>query len=225
MTFRIRWLGRVPYREALAVQRALHERADDDYLLLLEHPHVYTLGVRADMRHVLVPPASVGADLVRADRGGDVTYHGPGQLVGYPIVSVSHRPSTYVRSVEQLMIDSLADLGLPNVGRLPGYPGVWVDPDGDNPRKICAIGVRLIRGRAMHGFALNIDPDMRYWGYIVPCGIPDKAVTSLADEGLSVSMREVADAVAARAALLWGSSEAPDRQDVAWVRGTSVEVA
>jgi lipoic acid synthetase len=225
LTFRIRWLGRVPYREALAVQRALHERADDDYLLLLEHPHVYTLGVRADMRHVLVPPASVGADLVRADRGGDVTYHGPGQLVGYPIVSVPHRPSTYVRSVEQLMIDSLADLGLLNVGRLPGYPGVWVDPDGDNPRKICAIGVRLIRGRAMHGFALNVDPDMRYWGYIVPCGIPDKAVTSLADEGLSVSMREVADAVAARAALLWGSSEAPDRQDVAWVRGTSVEVA
>ena len=88
MTLRTRWLGQVPYREAWALQRALHAQSSDDHLLLLEHPHVYTLGVRADMGHVLVPPADVGADLVRTDRGGDVTYHGPGQLVGYPIVSL-----------------------------------------------------------------------------------------------------------------------------------------
>jgi lipoic acid synthetase len=226
MTLRIRWLGRVHYREAWALQRAMHSSSPDDHLLLLEHPHVYTLGKRADMRHVLVPPAEVGAELVRTDRGGDVTYHGPGQLVGYPIVSLPAKRGgerygladtvAYVRSVEQLLIDALADLGLPNVGRLREYPGVWVDPDGANPRKIAAIGVRLTRGRSMHGFALNVSPDMRYWGYIVPCGIPDKQVTSLADEDIDVEMREVVDAVAARAALLWGKGAGADRQEVVW---------
>jgi lipoyl synthase len=226
MTLRIRWLGRVPYREAWALQRGMHASSSDDHLLLLEHPHVYTLGKRADMRHVLVPPADVGAELVRTDRGGDVTYHGPGQLVGYPIVSLpAKRGGTrhgmadtvaYVRSVEQLLIDTLTDLGLPNVGRLREYPGVWVDPDGADPRKIAAIGVRLTRGRSMHGFALNVAPDMRYWGYIVPCGIPDKRVTSLADEGIDVTMREVVDVVAARATALWGKAADVDRQDVVW---------
>jgi lipoic acid synthetase len=231
VTLRIRWLGRVPYREAWAVQRALHARhADpdpdrvDDHLLLLEHPHVYTLGVRADMRHVLVPPAEVGAELVRVDRGGDVTYHGPGQLTGYPIISLPSKHGTrtgltdtvaYVTSVEQLVIDVLHDLGLAGAGRLDGYPGVWVDPHGDDPRKICAIGVRLARGRSMHGFGLNVDPDMRYWGYIVPCGIPDKKVTSLALEGIDVPMPDVVDAFAARAATLWGRGGV-ERQDVVW---------
>ncbi len=226
MTLRIRWLGRVPYREAWALQRGMHASSPDDHLLLLEHPHVYTLGKRADMRHVLVPPADVGAELVRTDRGGDVTYHGPGQLVGYPIVSLPAKRGrtehgladtvAYVRSVEQLLIDTLTDLGLPNVGRLREYPGVWVDPDGADPRKIAAIGVRLTRGRSMHGFALNVAPDMRYWGYIVPCGIPDKRVTSLADEGIDVGMGEVVDVVAARATVLWGKGDDADRQDVVW---------
>jgi lipoic acid synthetase len=226
MTLRIRWLGRVPYREAWALQRGIHASSPDDHLLLLEHPHVYTLGKRADMRHVLVPPADVGAELVRTDRGGDVTYHGPGQLVGYPIVSLPAKRGrtehgladtvAYVRSVEQLLIDTLTDLGLPNVGRLREYPGVWVDPDGADPRKIAAIGVRLTRGRSMHGFALNVAPDMRYWGYIVPCGIPDKRVTSLADEGIDVGMGEVVDVVAARATVLWGKGDDADRQDVVW---------
>ncbi len=225
MTLRVRWLGRVPYREAWALQRSLHATSSDDHLLLLEHPHVYTLGVRADMRHVLVPPAEVGADLVRTDRGGDVTYHGPGQLVGYPIVSLPAKRGNgrhgmadtvaYVRSVEQLLIDALADVGVPNAGRLREYPGVWIDPDSDDPRKIAAIGVRLTRGRSMHGFALNVTPDMRYWGHIVPCGIPDKRVTSLADEGLDVSLQQFTDAVAARAAGLWGHGGV-DRRDVVW---------
>jgi lipoyl synthase len=225
VTLRVRWLGRVPYREAWALQRALHASATDHHLLLLEHPHVYTLGVRTDMRHVLVPPAEVGADLVRTDRGGDVTYHGPGQLVGYPIVSLPAKRGggrhgmadtvAYVRSVEQLVIDALADVGLPGAGRLRGYPGVWIDPDGDDPRKIAAIGVRLTRGRSMHGFAVNVDPDMRYWGHIVPCGIPDKRVTSVAEEGVDASLRDLADAVAARAAALWGGGDV-DRRDVAW---------
>src|SRR5947207_14786153 len=110
---RVRWLGRVRYRDAHALQRRLFTSSPDDHLLLLEHPHVYTLGVRADLADVLVPPASVGADLVRADRGGDVTYHGPGQLVGYPILSVGGRSGltdtvAYVRSVAELVIDTLA---------------------------------------------------------------------------------------------------------------------
>ncbi len=225
MTLRLRWLGRVPYREAWALQRGLHRHSPDDHLLLLEHPHVYTLGVRADLGHVLVPPGEVGADLVRTDRGGDVTYHGPGQLVGYPILTLPAKRGAgrygmadtvaYVRSVEQLVIDALADVGLPNVGRLRQYPGVWVDPDGDDPRKIAAIGVRLTRGRTLHGFALNVDPDMRYWGYIVPCGIADKRVTSLAEEGVAAGLRDVTEAVAARATARWGRGDV-DRRDIVW---------
>ena len=217
---RARWLGRVRYDDAHALQRALFARAGDDYLLLLEHPHVYTLGVRARAEHVLVRPESVGAELVRADRGGDVTYHGPGQLVGYPIVSVPTVPGAtraHVHSVEQLVIDALADVGLPGAGRLGDYPGVWIDPGGAAPRKIAAVGVRISRGRSMHGFALNVDPDLSMFGHIVPCGIPDKSVTSLAAEGVHVSMSSVVDAVVARAGRLWGGEGGRhERQDVAW---------
>jgi lipoic acid synthetase len=217
---RARWLGRVRYDDAHALQRALFDRTNEDYLLLLEHPHVYTLGVRGNTEHVLVPPESVGAELVRADRGGDVTYHGPGQLVGYPIVNVPTVPGatrSYVRSVEQLIIDALSDVGLPSAGRLGDYPGVWIDPDGDSPRKIAAIGVRISRGRSMHGFALNVDPDLAMFGHIVPCGISDKAVTSLAAEGVDVAMATVVDAVVARASRLWGGdADRVERQDVAW---------
>src|SRR4051812_27265250 len=153
----VRWLGTVPYREALAVQEALFEHGTAQHLLLLEHPHVVTYGPRADLeRNVLVDLAEVGADFVAVNRGGDVTYHGPGQLVGYPIVSLppKHGAGTsgladsvaYVRSVEQLVIDALAELGVANAGRLHDHPGVWIEPDGPRPRKICAIGVRLTRG-------------------------------------------------------------------------------
>jgi len=213
-----RWLGRVRYRDAHALQHALFEHADD-YLLLLEHPHVYTLGVRASLDHVLVPPASVGAELVETDRGGDVTYHGPGQLVGYPILGVPMGPDAtprYVHGVEQLVIDVLTDLGLPHAGRAEGYPGVWVLDGTRPPRKICAIGVRLTRGRSMHGFALNVDPDLSMFRYIVPCGIHDREVTSLAAEGVDVTMREVVDAVIARAAQRWGPVE---RHDVSATAG------
>jgi lipoyl synthase len=222
MTLRVRWLGRVRYRDAHALQRGLFQRSADDHLLLLEHPHVYTLGARADLANLLRPPAEVGAELVRADRGGDVTYHGPGQLVGYPILSVPGKRGggmadtvAYVRSVEQTLVAALADLGLPGTGTLPGLPGVWVDPDSSSPRKIAAIGVRLSRGRSMHGFALNVDPDMAMFDHIVPCGIADKAVTSLAQEGLGVTMAEVVDAVTARAVQRWGRGDL-DRADVAW---------
>ncbi len=219
---RVRWLGRVRFRDAHALQQALFERgaAAGDHLLLLEHPHVYTMGLRASPDHILVPPTSVGAELVATNRGGDITYHGPGQLVGYPILSVPNGPGatpSYVRSVEQLVIDVCRDLGLPDVGRLDGYPGVWVEPGGAKPRKVCAIGVRRSRGRTMHGFALNVDPDLSFFDHIVPCGIPDKGVTSLAAEGVRVSMRGVVDAVVGRAAERWGGAGGVvERQDVAW---------
>jgi lipoyl synthase len=215
---RARWLGRVRYQDAHALQRGLWSRGRDDWLLLLEHRHVYTLGVRAKAEHVLVDPASVSAEVVRTDRGGDVTYHGPGQLVGYPVMSVPMGPNSspcHVHRIEQLVMETLADVGLPGTGRLDGYPGVWVDPDGSDPRKICAIGVRVSRGRSMHGFALNVAPDMGYFGHIVPCGITDKSVTSLQAEGLDVSMKEVVDRIVTRAARAWGFSRV-DRQDVAW---------
>jgi lipoic acid synthetase len=212
----------VRYSDAAALQHGLWSEGRDDWLLLLEHPHVYTLGVRADPANVLVDPASVGAELTRTDRGGDVTYHGPGQLVGYPIRSVPMGPDAtprYVAGIERLVIDVLSDLGLPGAGRLPGYPGVWVGLD-DQPRKICAVGVRISKGRSMHGFALNVAPDLDYFGHIVPCGIADKPVTSLAAEGVDVTMRAVVDAVVARAASGWGYDDV-DRQDVAWRVATS----
>jgi lipoyl synthase len=223
----VRWLGRVPYRESLDLQQALFTHGSQNHLLLLEHPHVFTHGPSADLAtNVLVAPATVSAELVGVNRGGDVTYHGPGQLVGYPILSLAPKNGRtggltdsvkYVCSVEQLIIDTLVELGLPNVGRLREYPGVWVDPEGANPRKICAIGVRLSRNRTMHGFALNITTDMRYLrDYIVPCGIADRPVTSLTEEGINASMQRVADIIARRAAILWGDGGRSERADVAW---------
>ncbi len=216
---RARWLGRVPYREAWALQRAISRRSPDDYLLLLEHPAVYTLGAHADPAHILADPAAVGAETVRVDRGGDVTFHGPGQLVGYPVVSVGagpHRGAGHVHRVEQVVIDALVGLGLSpdDVGRLDGFPGVWVglagsrpvpdDGTSPGPRKICAIGVRTSRGRTTHGFALNVHPDLSMFGHIVPCGIADKEVTSLEAEGVRVTMAEAVDAVLAAAEATWG---------------------
>ncbi len=219
---RVRWLGTVRYRDALALQRGLFAHSRDDHLLLLEHPHVFTLGSHAATTNVLVDPAEVGADLERVDRGGDVTYHGPGQLVGYPILHVQTKRGggmadtvAYVRSVEQVVIDALADLGLDDVGRLAEYPGVWVEPGTPRARKIAAVGVKLARGRSMHGFALNVYPDPVYFTYIVPCGIADKPVTSLAAEGIAASMRDVVDAVARRAVERWGHSGV-ERADATW---------
>jgi lipoic acid synthetase len=179
-TLRARWLGRVGYDEALAVQRAIHARSDDDYLLLLEHPAIFTLGKRADPAHVLVDAASVGAALVWTDRGGDVTYHGPGQLVGYPIGPLDVSPAggrdvvAHVRRIEAALIEALAEFGIAGA-RVEGRSGVWVGNE-----KIAAIGVRVARDRTMHGFALNVDPDLSMFGHIVPCGISDAGVTSMA---------------------------------------------
>ena len=217
MTLHVRWLGRVPYREALAVQQAIFANGRNDHLLLLEHPHVFTHGPRADLAtNVRVEPASVNAELVSVKRGGDVTYHGPGQLVGYPIVNVPNAlgAADHVCTIQRVLVATLHELGVADVGCLPDYPGVWVGVSGSNPRKIAAIGVRLANGRTMHGFALNVCPDMRYMrDYIVPCGIGDKPVTSLVEEGVNVDMQDVVDVVARHAADAWGEVE---RQDIAW---------
>ena len=146
MTLRVRWLGRVPYREALALQEGLFAHGTDRHLLLLEHPHVFTHGARADVAANLhVDPASVGAELVAVNRGGDVTYHGPGQLVAYPIVDVPNplAASDHVCAIQRLVVAVLTRLGVADVGCLPEYPGVWVGVSGPTPRKICAIGVKI----------------------------------------------------------------------------------
>jgi lipoyl synthase len=218
VTLRARWLGLVPYAEAEALQRAVHEHAVDDYLLLQEHPHVYTLGSSAKPEHVLRDPAEVGAQLVEADRGGDVTYHGPGQLVGYPILSLAEWRAgqrdvvAYVRKLESVLIAVCADFGI-EATCSRGYTGVWVGEE-----KIAAIGVRVSRGRTRHGFALNVDPDLSMFEHIVPCGIRDRGVTSMARLlGRTVEMEQVVDRVVARFAEAFGD-ESPDRADIAWHR-------
>ena len=219
---RVRWLGRVRYRDAHVLQQALYKACGAEYLLLLEHPHVYTLGVRAVAGHVLVDPETVGAELVHADRGGDVTYHGPGQLVGYPILNVPmglRAVPAHVHAIEQLVIDAIGDLGLRGAGRLEGYPGVWMDPDGPEPKKLCAVGVRIDRGRSMHGFALNVEPDLSMFGHIVPCGLADLGVTSLAAEGVNVSMRDVVEAIVRRAPDQLVPGASIERQDASWWPG------
>ena len=217
---RVRWIGRVAYSEALALQNSLFEHGHEQHLLLMEHPHVFTYGPRSELdKNLKCVPAEVGADFVAVKRGGDVTYHGPGQLVGYPILSLDNRlgASAHVCGVEQLVIDALSEIGVPNAGRLQGYAGVWLDATTDRCRKISAIGVRLAHGRTMHGFAINVDPDMTYMReHIVPCGVAEYPVTSLREEGFNVSMQELVNVIARLAAQQWGHGIS-ERQDVAWL--------
>ena len=227
---RARWLGAVPYSEALALQESLFANGTEQHLLLLTHPHVFTYGPNADLsRNLKCDPREVGADLLAVNRGGDITYHGPGQLVAYPILNIGGKSNlangpadsvAHVCKVEQVVIDTLAELGLPNAGRLDGFPGVWLDVDTPNPRKICAIGVRVSRGRSMHGLALNVNTDLAYMrDHIIPCGIGDRAVTSLHEEGIEVDMQKVVDTLVAVASRTW-SDGMLERQDVAWKHRT-----
>lgn len=206
----VRRLGLVSYADGLELQRALVEDRKagrvPDTLLLLQHPHVLTIGVKKDGRqHILAPAAQLaarGVEVFETGRGGDVTYHGPGQLVGYPIIDLNpdrrdvHR---YVRDLEEMMIRVCADYGL-HADRVKGMSGAWI---GDS--KIGAIGVRISRWVTSHGFAFNVTTDLDFFNLIVPCGIADKAVTSLAAQtGRAVPMTEVEDHVIRRFAEVFG---------------------
>lgn len=199
-------LGRIKYAEAWAYQKAIladmvdhkiklmkamkMERYDFiaplNHLIFCEHPHVYTLGKSGKDKHLLVPEQELhnhNIDYFRTDRGGDITYHGPGQVVGYPIFDLYNFFSDihrYLRALEEVIIRTLADYKLEGT-RIKGLTGVWLNDTGQ-PRKICALGIKASRWITMHGFALNVNPNLSYFNRIVPCGIKDKTVTSLAQE-------------------------------------------
>jgi lipoyl(octanoyl) transferase len=198
----VRRLNAVPYAEALARQRSLVEERQrdhvDDVLLLVEHPHVITLGVRGDggRSHILAGTDQLvarGVEVHETGRGGDITYHGPGQIVGYPILDLKpdrcdvHR---YVRDLEEVLIRTTTQYGIA-AERVPGLTGVWVGQD-----KLAAIGIRVARWVTSHGFAFNVTTDLDYFNLIVPCGIADRGVTSLARLlGRTVDRCEVADRI------------------------------
>ena len=202
LEYRIAGLGpdAVDYLAAWDLQREMHEAvasgAADDTVLLLEHPPVFTCGKRTDPHERPVDPG--GAPVIDVDRGGKITFHGPGQLVGYPIVALPDHVKVvdYVRRVEEALIRTCADLGV-TTARVPGRSGVWLRADypseGHRPeRKIGAIGIRVSRGVTMHGFALNCDVDLGWYNRFVPCGIADAGVTSLSQElGRDVTIHEV----------------------------------
>lgn len=193
------WLGEVAYRQALELQLDFVERRAageiPDTLLLLTHPHVYTLGRRGDISNLLVPPevlAAEGITVERVSRGGDITYHGPGQLVGYPIVYLP-RPDVhaFVRGIEAALVEALASFGV-LAGVVPGLTGVWVEG-----KKIASIGVGVRRWVTYHGFALNVSTDLSYFRRIHLCGLKGKQATSMAQVlGRDVPMAKVREAVA-----------------------------
>lgn len=199
--------GLVDYAAAWQHQRDVHQArvagAGPDSVLLLEHPPVYTAGkrTRPDERPV------DGTPVIDVDRGGKITWHGPGQLVGYPILALPDPIDVvaYVRRVESMLMQVCAELGLPDVMRVEGRSGVWVPADRRGPeRKVAAIGVRVARGVTLHGFALNCNPDLTWFDRIVPCGITDAGVTSLSAElGRDVSVDEVLPVVEHYLPMLW----------------------
>ncbi|HEY2916116.1 MAG TPA: lipoyl(octanoyl) transferase LipB [Candidatus Limnocylindrales bacterium] len=186
-----RWLGRMPYREAWASQKELVARRAageiGDQLLLLEHAPVLTIGKHGDEAHVLAPLEELerqGIEVIRVERGGEVTYHGPGQLVAYPIVKLVDRGllvRPLVRALEAAMIETCGTYGV-RASRHEGEPGCWVEGPGPFARKIGALGLRIERGVSYHGIALNVDPDLDAFGLIDPCGMPGLVSTSIARE-------------------------------------------
>lgn len=204
--------GLTEYQEAWRKQETLFEqtvaskiknRSDNtsfetsNYLIFCEHPHVYTLGKSGKPENLLlneVELAEKEATYHKINRGGDITYHGPGQIVGYPILDLDNFFTDihlYLRTLEEAVILTLADYGIES-GRYPGFTGVWLDADNKKARKICAMGVRCSRWVTMHGFAFNVNANLEYFKHIVPCGIDDKDVTSMRNElGHSVNIEEV----------------------------------
>lgn len=207
-------LGLMGYAECWALQRSLFDRMlaakagcaaaggevpseQAGWLLLVEHPAVYTLGKSGREANLLVGEErlrAIGADLFRIDRGGDITFHGPGQIVGYPILDLERLGiglRDYIDRLEEAVICLAADYGI-KAGRIAGASGVWIEPDSVRARKLCAIGVRSSRFVTMHGFALNVNTDLRYFDYINPCGFTDRGATSIRREtGAEADMAEV----------------------------------
>jgi len=202
-------LGVKDYKETWDYQRDIHVKLTEmktgkstdkirQQLIFVEHPHVYTLGKSGKENNLLVNPEylkSLGATFYRIDRGGDITYHGPGQLVGYPILdldALGMGVKQYILALEQTIIDALRDYDM-MAGTMEGATGVWLEGDiPDRSRKICAIGVRVSRGVTMHGFALNVNTDLNYFNHINPCGFSDRVVTSMEKElGCKTDMQEV----------------------------------
>jgi lipoyl(octanoyl) transferase len=208
-TLRILRAGLVPYEQAWEHQRAVHAEVADgtspDTVLLLEHPSVYTAGRRTETWE---RPFD-GTPVIDVDRGGKITWHGPGQLVGYPILRLPDPIDVvaYVRRVEGMLIDVCAELGV-DAGRVEGRSGVWLQADARGPeRKIAAIGIRVAKGVTLHGFAINCDADLAAFGRIVPCGIADAGVTSLTQElGRRVPVAEVLPLVEARLDTIVGTA-------------------
>jgi lipoyl(octanoyl) transferase len=205
----VEWLGRVPYRPTWDLQNQLADqrrrREIGDRVLLLEHDPVYTIGRGGDQTNLLATAErmdALGAELVRIDRGGDITFHGPGQLVAYPIVELADPLDLrrYVRALEAAVIAAAFRFGV-QAGRVDGLPGVWVD----GTRKLAAVGVRVRRGVTTHGLALNVSTDLAWFDEMVPCGIPNCQVTSLEREtGHPLLLTEVADILAADLARAFG---------------------
>lgn len=199
-------LGRMGYAEALSIQ---HRIADErkrgegvDHLLLVEHPHVVTVGRNGHEENILAPEEMLrrkGIELHYTDRGGDVTYHGPGQIVGYPVLDLrewKRDVGAYVRAIEQTIIDALAEFGI-EAGRIPKLTGVWTRDAQGEQAKIAAIGVHLSRWVSTHGWALNVATDLEYFRYIVPCGLT-KPVTSMRALGVEADAGEVKESLAKR---------------------------
>ena len=198
---------RIEYKTAWERQEALLSEAQKqkfkenklprNLVIFCEHPPVYTIGKSGSDNNLLVDDAflrKIGATVFRINRGGDITYHGPGQIVGYPIIDLDRfhlGVKAYVHNIEEVIIRVLEEYGI-SAMRLKGATGVWLEPASTNARKICAIGVRVSRGITMHGFAFNINTDLKYFSYINPCGFTDKGVTSLQKElGKPVDVEEV----------------------------------
>ena len=175
------------FNASVEQKRAAANAAIPQRFIVCEHPHVYTLGRNGQVNNMLISEdflQNINASFYRIERGGDITYHGPGQVVGYPILDLSQLKLSvkdYVHCIEDAIIQTLSDYGI-QASRMAGATGVWLDATGTNPRKICAIGIRVSRHITMHGFALNVNTDLSYFSHINPCGFVDKGVTSLSEE-------------------------------------------
>lgn len=232
------YLGRIDYQKAWNFQTALvhslvnrklkNRKLDESqrenpyhYFLFCEHPHIYTLGRNGQEKHLLLDERELNqhqASFVKTNRGGDITYHGYGQLVAYPILDLEEfycDINRYIRELEEVVIRTLAEYGL-QAGRIDGLSGVWLDAEGDYARKICAVGMHLTRWVSMHGFALNVNTDLSYFEHIVPCGIAkgDKGITSIAKElGSPLSLREVSTKIIKHFADIFGTQLKPMRKE------------